>query len=80
MTNFAYNFLKKAKRGQLLLAQTIIPTNLLATVHYDSSVFAYEIEPQEKAEFEIWVKENFETSDTQIDNIIYSQPGLVEVA
>ena len=80
MTNFSHNFLKQAKYGQLLLAQTIEPTNLLATVRYDSNVYAYEIAPEQKAEFETWAKESFETSDTQIDNIIYSQPGLVEVA
>lgn len=73
MTNFSYNFIKSAKYGSLLLAEKSESTNLVGEVHFDSTIYAYEIDPSQKAEFEIWAAYNFVSdSGTEIDNIIWS--------
>ena len=43
-----------------------------AQVHYDSSVYYYDVKPSEAKEFQIWAANQFNDDDTKINKIDYN--------
>jgi len=63
--DYGYMYIKKLRYGNL--DNSIIG----AQVHYDSSVYYYDIREDDVNDFEIWAKTQFDDDDTKINRIDY---------